>query len=108
MSNGFTPKALLSHKLYTKSEFQGSRSPAQSINSGPPSLPPRSGLISPVHLTSSPIVLPFLPVKLQLPPTILPVTKSDSQVIKLNANTRGKKFRMSVKIRILKSLQSGI
>lgn len=109
MSNGIIPKALLNHKLYTKPEFQGTRSPARSLSSGSPSPQPRSRSIIPVHPTSSRVDLAFVPLKPQLPSTIPKVTKADtSQVIKPDATTRGKKVRMSVKVRMFKGLQNGI
>lgn len=105
MSNGIIPKALLNHKLYTKPEFQEPRSPARSLSSGSPSPQPRSRSISPIYPTSSTVDLSLVPVKLQLPSTILKVTKADTtQVTKPDATIRRKKVRMSVKIRMLKSL----
>ena len=109
MSNGIIIKALLNHKLYTKSAFQGLRSPARSLSSGSPSPQPRSRSISPIHPASSTVDLSFVPVKLQLPSTIPKVTEADAtQVTKPAATTRGKKVRMSVKIRMFKGLQNGI
>lgn len=107
MSNGIIPKALLNHKLYTKPEFQGPRSPAHSISSGSPSPQTRLRSTSPVHSTPSTIDLSFVPVKLQLP-SIIPTKVDIAQDIKSNATTHRRKVKMSVKIRISKRLQNGI
>lgn len=110
MSNRVIPKTLLNHKIYTKPEFQEARSPVPSISLGSLSPQSQSKSSSQVHLTSSPIDLPFGPVKLRLASDVPDSTTIDvsTKVVEPYATIRGKKLKMSVKIQVFKGLKNGI